>query len=52
MQIGTLYMRRRTQLMRENAMKYKDTEGTNARRFYLHIRTQILEQKFGPLEHS
>lgn len=38
--------------MRENAMKYKDTEATSSRRFYLHIRKQILEQKYGPLEHS
>ena len=46
-------MRRRTQLMRENASKNKDDpEMTSIRRQYLHIRTQILEQKYGPLDSS
>jgi hypothetical protein len=50
---GTLYMRRRTQLMREKGSKNKeDDEITIIRRNYLHLRTQILEQKYGPLDSS
>ena len=49
---GTLYMRRRTQLLRENAMKYRDKDTANTRRSYLHLRTQILEQKYGPLDQA
>ena len=46
-------MRRRTQLMRENVSKNKeDDEITSIRRNYLHLRTQILEQKYGPLDSS
>ena len=46
-------MRRRTQLMRENSSKNKDDEEmASIRRNYLHIRTQILEQKYGPLDSS
>ena len=46
-------MRRRTQLMRENSSKHKDDdEITSIRRNYLHIRTQILEKKYGPLDSS
>jgi hypothetical protein len=46
-------MRRRTQLMRESGSKNKDDdEITSIRRNYLHIRTQILQQKYGPLDSS
>ena len=46
-------MRRRTQLMRENGSKNKeDDEIASIRRNYLHLRTQILEQKYGPLDSS
>ena len=46
-------MRRRTQLMRESGSKNKDDdEITSVRRNYLHIRTQILQQKYGPLDSS
>lgn len=51
-QLRTLYMRRRTQLLRENAMKHtKDHANlTEIRRNYLSIRNQILEKKFGNLD--
>ena len=50
-QLRTLYMRRRTQLLRENAMRHKDQANLNEiRRNYLSIRNQILEKKFGNLD--
>lgn len=42
-----MYLRRRTQIMRENSVKCKDEDTLQKRRDYLNIRTQILEQKFG-----
>jgi hypothetical protein len=49
-----LYMRRRTQLLRENAMRSKDNGGVSseARRNYLHLRNQILEQKYGLIDQN
>lgn len=46
---GTLYMRRRTQLLRENAVKYCN-ENKQVRRMYLSLRSQILERKYGQLD--
>ena len=47
-QLRTQYMRRRTQLMRENAAKYAGRSDVLAeRRSYLNIRGQILERKYG-----
>ncbi len=44
-------MRRRTQLLRENAMKFREEKDiANLRRTYLHLRTQILENKYGDLD--
>ena len=48
---GTLYMRRRTQLLRDNAMKFReDKEIINLRRQYLNLRNQILEKKYGNVD--
>jgi WD repeat-containing protein 13 len=41
--LGTLYIRRRNQLLRENA-KFKDIETINQ---YLNIRMQLLQRKYG-----
>lgn len=50
-QLRTLYMRRRTQLLRENAMKTGEKKNVvDIRRNYLSIRNQILEKKFGNLD--
>jgi hypothetical protein len=50
-QLRTLYMRRRTQLMRESSSKFKDKQDVeDARRAYLNIRTQILGRKCGQLD--
>lgn len=43
-------MRRRTQLMRENSMKFKDKATANIRRNYLNLRNQILEEKYGHVD--
>lgn len=51
-QLRTLYMRRRNQLLRENAAKHKDKDISDIRRSYLFIRNQILEQKYGPIDQS
>lgn len=52
-QLRTLYMRRRTQLLRENAMKSNEKVNVaDIRRNYLTIRTQILEKKFGNLDQT
>ena len=46
-------MKRRNQLMRENAAKFKDKDKVSAiRRAYLNTRTHILEDKYGPLDHQ
>jgi hypothetical protein len=46
-------MRRRTQLLRENAMKSKDNAvSSEARRNYLHLRNQILEKKYGLVDQN
>jgi WD40 repeat protein len=50
-QLRTLYMRRRTQLMRENsAANASRPEVVATRRNYLNIRNQILERKYGQLD--
>lgn len=50
-QLRTLYMRRRTQLLRENATKYRqEKEISNLRRSYLNLRKQILENKYGDVD--
>ncbi|CAF0943058.1 unnamed protein product [Brachionus calyciflorus] len=47
-QLRTQYMRRRTQLMRENSMKFKERDDVQTiRKNYLNLRTQILEAKYG-----
>ncbi|KAK3717319.1 hypothetical protein QZH41_011559, partial [Actinostola sp. cb2023] len=46
----TLYIRRRTQLLRENAKKEKVEP--NARRQYLYVRKQLLSKRYGPSESS
>ena len=44
-------MRRRTQLLRDNAMKFReDKEIVNLRRQYLNLRNQILEKKYGNVD--
>lgn len=44
-------MRRRTQLLRENAMKFRDEKNiANLRRNYLNLRTQVLENKYGDVD--
>ena len=44
-------MRRRTQLLRENAMKFREErEVASLRRAYLSLRTQILESKYGDMD--
>lgn len=49
--LGTLYMRRRTQLLRENGMKYREERDiASLRRLYLNLRTQILENKYGDVD--
>jgi len=45
-QFRTLYIRRRSQLLRENAKKEKDP---SFRQSYLHIRRQLLAKKYGPI---
>lgn len=42
-------MRRRTQLLRENSMKYSN-ENKQIRRTYLNLRNQILERKYGQFD--
>lgn len=42
-------MRRRTQLLRENAMKYNN-ENKQTRRVYFNLRSQILEKKYGQID--
>ncbi|XP_028518308.1 WD repeat-containing protein 13, partial [Exaiptasia diaphana] len=49
-QFRTLYIRRRTQLLRENAKKEK--VDPNARRQYLYVRKQLLSKRYGPTESS
>ena len=51
-QLRTLYMRRRTQLLRENVTKHKKDQFNiiEIRSNYLHIRNQILEKKYGNLD--
>lgn len=44
-------MRRRTQLLRENGMKYREERDiASLRRLYLNLRTQILENKYGDVD--
>lgn len=47
-QLRTLYMRRRTQLLRDNATKNR--ENAEIRRHYLNMRTQLLDEKYGPID--
>lgn len=42
-------MRRRTQLLRDNVVKYSN-ENKQIRRTYLNLRSQILERKYGMLD--
>lgn len=50
-QLRTLYMRRRTQLLRENGMKYREEQNiSDLRQSYLNLRTQILEKKYGDVD--
>jgi hypothetical protein len=51
-QLRILYMRRRTQLLRENVTKHKKDQFNiiEIRSNYLHIRNQILEKKYGNLD--
>jgi hypothetical protein len=42
-------MRRKTQLLRENANKFKDSN-REIRQFNYNIRAQIFEHRFGPQE--
>ena len=44
-------MRRRTQLLRENGMKYREEQNiSDLRQSYLNLRTQILEKKYGDVD--
>lgn len=44
-------MRRRTQLLRENGMKYREEQNiSDLRQTYLNLRTQILEKKYGDVD--
>lgn len=50
-QLRTLYMRRRTQLLKENAMKYREERDVaSLRKLYINLRTQILENKYGDVD--
>ena len=44
--VGTQYIRRRNQLLRDNASRHEETA---VREAYLHLRVQVLRSKFGPL---
>lgn len=48
--VGTLYIRRRNQLLRENAKKEKLDH--SSRRQYLSLRRQLLSKRYGPSESS
>ncbi len=42
-----MYIKRSSQLLRENASKKYDNDVLEKRQFYLGIRSQILKQKYG-----